>query len=116
MSLFLELLNPNLTLKSSYKDFLIADPCLREAFEVLMKLFHYFDNNPRNINLLPGFKRVEELLTLAAELITAVIEDRLHWEGEMLDRLLGIVRDAGNAEFLAAAWVSIFSLFLLSLS
>ena len=77
-----------------------------------MKLFHYFDNNPRNINLLPGFKRVEELLTLAAELITAVLEDRLKWEGEMLDRLLGIVRDAGNAEFLAAAWVSNSFLFL----
>jgi hypothetical protein len=58
----------------SYKDFLVADPCLREAFELLMKLFHFYDNNPRKVNLKPGFERAQELLDLASELIVAVLK------------------------------------------
>ena len=51
----------------------MADPCLRESFELLMKLYYYYDNNPRNINLTNAFIKVEEILTLAADLCTAVI-------------------------------------------
>jgi hypothetical protein len=61
-------------LACSYKEFLIADPCLREAFELLMKLFHYYDNNPRQVNLRPGFYKVQELLSLVAELITELLK------------------------------------------
>ena len=94
--LLCELFSAHSAKEISYKDFLVADPCLREAFEVLMKLFHYYDNNPRNINLLPGFKRVEELLTIAADLMTAVLEERLSWDAESIGRLKTILDQAGG--------------------
>jgi len=102
--LLCELASAHSSKEISYKEFLIADPCLREAFEILMKLFHYYDNNPRNINLRPGFIKVQELLFLVGELLTEILKCRLNWEGEALERLNTILEQCGNSEFLEACW------------
>eukprot|EP00211_Chloroparvula_japonica_P015337 CAMPEP_0119125870 /NCGR_PEP_ID=MMETSP1310-20130426/4997_1 /TAXON_ID=464262 /ORGANISM="Genus nov. species nov., Strain RCC2339" /LENGTH=223 /DNA_ID=CAMNT_0007115983 /DNA_START=344 /DNA_END=1015 /DNA_ORIENTATION=+ len=99
-----ELYSAHAAKEISYKDLLVADPCLREAFELLMRLYYYYDNNPRKLSLASGFRRVEELLTLAADLVTAVIETRLEWDDEETYRLRNIVREVGNADFLEKCW------------
>lgn len=91
--------------KIRFRDLAVADPPLREAFDLLCKLFNFYDNNPYNRDLTPHFQRVEELFSEVARLLDSVLGPHFssQTERQRLEKIFSVV---GTAEFFEDCWAN----------
>lgn len=89
--------------KLSYKDLLLADTPLREAFELLIKLFFYYGDSGKR-NLRPHFERVEQLFAQVVEIVRGILKRTVRWSPKELGRLDKVVAVVGTADFLERIW------------
>lgn len=87
----------------SYKDLLLADAPLREAFELLIKLFYYCGET-KTRNLRPHFEQVERHFLEVVAIVRGILKRSVRWSPNELARLDKVVKVVGTADFLVRVW------------
>eukprot|EP01104_Vermistella_antarctica_P004604 TRINITY_DN15025_c0_g1_i4.p1 TRINITY_DN15025_c0_g1~~TRINITY_DN15025_c0_g1_i4.p1 ORF type:complete len:332 (-),score=70.45 TRINITY_DN15025_c0_g1_i4:180-1175(-) len=85
------------------RDFHVADPPLREAFNILCRLFSFY-NDGRKRNLTAQFERCERCFVEVADRMITILQE--FCEPQDCQRVLDIFGHVGTAEFLARCWAN----------
>jgi len=86
-----------------FRDLAQADAPLRKAFDLLCKLFNFYDHNPHNRDLQPHFERVEGYFKEVEKALTALLGP--HYQTpEDAKRLGFIMSEVATAQFFSDVW------------
>jgi len=92
--------------KISYKELIVADKPLRAAFELISKLFDYYDDDRQRADLTPHFVRVERYFVEVEEILSSKLRAHLSWTEEDFGMLKDILQQVGSAAFLEKCWAT----------